>query len=125
MRRISCHECKKTYNYDLNDFCPRCGAYTPPKKHLRFDGRGRIVRLDGINEQNCQGSFVHAERHQEEKQRRQVGLSKTASAAAAPAFTARQGGSKKAAQSSQKKNVPLGIIAFVAYLLYMLLRIDM
>ena len=37
MSKVRCYECKKTYDYDLNDFCPRCGAYTPPKKHLRSD----------------------------------------------------------------------------------------
>ena len=121
VRKIKCYECGKTYDYNQEDFCPRCGAYTQPKKHLRFDGQGRIVRVDGINEQNHHGSFVHAERHQEEKQRRQEGLSRMDSAAVRPAVRSRTETSK----SSRKKNgsLPVGVLVFLFYLLYTLFRL--
>lgn len=30
MRRIRCKDCGKSYDYDKDDFCPKCGAYNPP-----------------------------------------------------------------------------------------------
>ena len=32
MRKVCCEECGKKYDYDVDDFCPRCGAYNPPKR---------------------------------------------------------------------------------------------
>ena len=26
MRNVRCHDCGKRYNFDKDDFCPRCGA---------------------------------------------------------------------------------------------------
>ena len=39
-----------------------------------MDNFGRVVRVDGINERNHAGSFVHKEVHKEKAQRRMVGL---------------------------------------------------
>jgi len=138
MRRIHCHECSKIYDYDLHDFCPRCGAYTQPKKQLRFDGRGRVVRVDGINEQNHRGSFVHAERHQEEKQRREKGLSRerellsrdfAALAKEIPALgqvkrpstagkTAAASAKSRTEQNKKQEGLPLGFILLILYFLF-------
>ena len=30
MRKIQCHECGRTYDFDAEDFCPGCGAFTQP-----------------------------------------------------------------------------------------------
>lgn len=30
MRTIRCKDCGKRYDYDKDDFCPKCGAYNPP-----------------------------------------------------------------------------------------------
>ena len=30
MRKVRCHECGKTYDFDTDDFCPKCGAFTHP-----------------------------------------------------------------------------------------------
>lgn len=30
MRRVTCKDCKHAYDYDKDDFCPRCGSYNPP-----------------------------------------------------------------------------------------------
>ena len=27
MRKVRCYECGKTYDYDTDDFCPKCGAF--------------------------------------------------------------------------------------------------
>lgn len=70
MRNVRCHECGKRYNYDVDDFCPRCGAFTQPVRTSRIGVDGTVVRVDGINEQNHKNSFVHAELHGENRKRR-------------------------------------------------------
>lgn len=30
MRRVQCTNCGQRYDYDRDDFCPKCGAYNPP-----------------------------------------------------------------------------------------------
>lgn len=30
MRKIQCADCGKHYDYDVDDFCPRCGSFNPP-----------------------------------------------------------------------------------------------
>ena len=67
--RLVCSECKKIYDYDVDDFCPRCGAYNPPPK---AGGVTAVIRKDGVNEANHEGSFVHQEVHREKAQRRRV-----------------------------------------------------
>ena len=41
-----------------------------------MDADGDVVRLDGLNEVNHRESFVHAELHEENKERRASGLSR-------------------------------------------------
>ena len=67
--RLVCSECKKVYDYDVDDFCPRCGAYNHPPK---ASSPTAVVRKDGVNEANHKGSFVHREVHKEKAQRRAV-----------------------------------------------------
>lgn len=74
MRKVRCHECGKGYDYDQDDFCPTCGAYTQPLRKVRIDSDGTVVRVDGLNEENHEKSFLHRELHQEERQRSRVGL---------------------------------------------------
>ncbi|MEG0779215.1 MAG: hypothetical protein RRY95_05310 [Oscillospiraceae bacterium] len=69
MRRVQCEECHKVYDYDEDDFCPRCGAYNLPPKAER-------TRVDGLNEAGHPNSFLHEELHNEERQRRQMGLAR-------------------------------------------------
>ena len=76
MRRVQCYECGKRYDFDVDDFCPRCGAFNPPDRSSRIDADGNVVRLDGLNEVNHRESFVHAELHEENKERRASGLSR-------------------------------------------------
>lgn len=44
MTPVVCGECKKRYDYEVDDFCPRCGAYNRP------DQRSTARRVDGVNE---------------------------------------------------------------------------
>ena len=76
MREGRCHECGKVYNFDAEDFCPRCGAFTQPPKSTAIDADGSVIRVEGINEKNHAGSFVHEELHEENRERRRTGLSK-------------------------------------------------
>ena len=62
MRKVRCHECGKVYNFDAEDFCPRCGAFTQPPKSTAIDADGSVIRVEGINEEN--------------RERRRTGLSK-------------------------------------------------
>ena len=78
MRKVRCHECGKVYNFDAEDFCPRCGAFTQPPKSTAIDADGSVIRVEGINEKNHAGSFVHEELHEENRERRRMGLSKSA-----------------------------------------------
>lgn len=74
MQRIVCEECGKHYDYQKDDFCPQCGAFNPPRRTWGVDSKGDVIRVDGVNEENHSGSFVHHEVHQERSQRREKGL---------------------------------------------------
>lgn len=81
MRRVRCGECGKVYDFDADDFCPKCGAFNQPRRQTQVSANGSVVqapeepiRREGINERNHAGSFVHREFHQENRQRRGTGL---------------------------------------------------
>lgn len=85
MRKLRCYECGKIYDFDLDDFCPKCGAFNQPKHQIRMNADGTVsrvqepvIRKDGINERNHAGSFVHRELHQENRVRKGTALTKTA-----------------------------------------------
>ena len=40
MREVKCYECGKTYDYDDDGFCPRCGAFNQPGAGRAWRGRG-------------------------------------------------------------------------------------
>ena len=75
MRKVQCHECGKSYNYDVDDFCPRCGAFTQPLRTHQIGADGSVIRVDGLNEQYHQKSFVHRELHEENRERKGTLLS--------------------------------------------------
>ena len=75
MTKIVCEECKKAYDYERDDFCPRCGAYNQPRRTS-----GATVRVDGMNESGHAGSFAHREVHTEKAVRRAVGLDQSGTA---------------------------------------------
>lgn len=77
MRKIKCCECGKQYDYDEDGFCPKCGAFNQPPRSARIGANGELVRVDGLNEQGHAGSFAHREFHEEERERRRIGLDKS------------------------------------------------
>ena len=44
MRNVICSSCGKRYNYDEEDFCPKCGSYNPPPEWRR---QGGVPRQQG------------------------------------------------------------------------------
>lgn len=74
MRRIVCDECGKWYDYDRDEFCPKCGAFNQPVKTWTTDAQGNVRRVDGVNEANHAGSFVHSEVHREKRIRQAKGM---------------------------------------------------
>lgn len=72
MRRVQCAECGKCYDFDIDDFCPKCGAFNQPSRGGLAGGPA--MRVDGLNESNHGGSFLHRELHREERVRRRKGL---------------------------------------------------
>lgn len=69
MRKVKCHDCGRHYDYDVDDFCPKCGAFTLPDRASRIGADGSVVWNDGINERGHQNSFVHREYHTENRKR--------------------------------------------------------
>lgn len=84
MRLIVCEDCKKRYDYDEDEFCPRCGSFNQPGKTWGVDAKGNVVRIDGVNESNHASSFVHSEVHHEKDVRRATGMDWKGSARPAP-----------------------------------------
>ena len=125
MRRVRCYDCGKSYNYDEDCFCPNCGAFNQPQRSLRIGADGSVVRVDGINEANHAGSFVHQELHEEKRERRRIGLDKSAQriqrtvsrpTASRPAPTAGIQ-SRDRRQSRQRRKNPVGILVWILILI--------
>ena len=76
MYKIRCSECGRSYDYDEDAFCPRCGAFNQPPKSALINAAGEVVRVDGISEAGHANSFVHEELHEENRERRRSGLDK-------------------------------------------------
>ena len=73
MRRVKCEDCGKVYDFDTDDFCPRCGAFTFPKGD-RIGTDSSVVRVEEIRESNHKDSFLHAEYFVEKRRRKAAGL---------------------------------------------------
>lgn len=117
MRRVQCHECGKRYNYDVDDFCPRCGAFTQPYKTLDIGADGTVIRVEGINEVNHRDSFAHTELHAENRKRRGTDLEAEAVSRRSVRQAARQNArphSSSARQREGKKN-PAVLIFWIIF----------
>ena len=110
MRRVRCYECGKMYDFDTDDFCPRCGAFNQPPKTTAIDANGSVIRVEGINEKNHAGSFVHEELHEENRERRRMGLSK---AAAKPLRSWQSQSSAKGKGKAGKTNWVFWLVAVI------------
>lgn len=116
MRQIVCGECRKRYDYDRDDFCPRCGAFNQPRKTWGVDAKGNVIRVDGINERDHDGSFVHQEIHREKDVRRSTGMDwkGTAKRPAAPARRPAAGGKGRPGAAAKETTLAQRIVAIVA-----------
>lgn len=77
MRLLVCDECGKHYDFEKDDFCPKCGAFNQPVKAWTTDEQGNVRRVDGVNEADHAGSFVHKEVHKEKQVRQAKGLDRS------------------------------------------------
>ena len=103
VRRVSCYECGRHYDYDDDGFCPHCGAFNQPPKKVGFSAAGTLVNYaEGINERNHARSFVHKELHSENRARRGTELDRSAST-----FRERVAQSRSFAGSEAKGGVKL------------------
>ncbi len=71
MRKVRCAACGKSYDYDEDAFCPKCGAFNQP---ARGGSAMQVTRRDGLSEAGHEHSFLHEEYHEEERKRRAVDL---------------------------------------------------
>lgn len=130
MRRVKCHECGKRYNFDVDDFCPNCGAFTQPHRTSRIGADGSVIRVDGINESYHQESFVHAELHEENRERRgtplEMDIRRAVKKNAAPRRpAARPSATRQKKEYSEKERMGmLKIVVWGALILFFLL-VDM
>ena len=115
MSTVTCYECRKKYDYTEDGFCPRCGSFNQPRKGSYIvSASGDIVRTDGINEAGHENSFVHAEYHTEERERKRLGLDRE-TAAAKTRHTA--------AARTEKKANPIRFLFLLIWLAALLLII--
>lgn len=116
MRKVRCYECGKSYDFDVDDFCPKCGAFNQPPRDVCIGADGAVIRVDGINERNHRESFVHTELHEENRERRAVGLSKgvkrTGKAVVRPASPAPRKQERKADNKS-----PWAVISWIIFII--------
>jgi len=110
MRRVVCEECRKLYDYDKDEFCPRCGAFNQPSK--ASGGPKSTIRKDGVNERDHAGSFVHSEVHKEKRVRQAKGLDRRPAA---------RGGAKQKNESFPKVIFWIIVTVIVLNLLFPLL----
>ena len=118
MTRLQCSECGKRYTYEVDDFCPRCGAYNQPPK-----AGGAVVRRDGVSEVNHTGSFTHREIHREKAQRRWLRLDHPEKTSARPAKTIQAPLAGAGQQKTKQQKTPLATVITVVVWLIILVQI--
>ena len=95
MRRVKCEDCGRVYDFDTDDFCPRCGAFTFPKGD-RIGTDSSVVRVEEIHESNRKDSFLHAEYFVEKRRRKAAGLDRGADRSRDSQWAPAPGGAKTA-----------------------------
>ena len=120
MQKVRCYECGRSYDYDEDAFCPRCGAFNlPGRDHTVRVGELTEDRRDGLSEKGHSGSFLHREFHKEERQRRRLGLDREETPR-----QAKQPARKAAARDREAggKNPGVAVIIFILLILFQLLK---
>ena len=106
MRKVTCYECGKRYDYDDDGFCPDCGAFNAPASPSRIAADGSVVWIDGINERNHENSFLHEELHEEERERSWWGLDQKPAGQVVRLGKAGKPTTVRAVKPGEKKKVP-------------------
>ena len=122
MQKVRCYECRRSYDYDEDAFCPRCGAFNlPGREDTVRVGELTEDRRDGLSEKGHTGSFLHREFHSEERQRRRLGLDREETPqprqAKKTVHTARRQDRETAG-----KNPGVAVIIFILLILFQLLK---
>ena len=121
MQKVRCYECGRSYDYDEDAFCPRCGAFNLPGRAENTVRVGELTedRRDGLSEKGHSGSFLHQEFHNEERQRRRLGLDREETP------QPRKKPARKAAARDREtagKNPGVAVIIFILLILFQLLK---
>ena len=120
MQKVRCYECGRSYDYDEDAFCPRCGAFNlPGREHTVRVGELTEDRRDGLSEKGHSGSFLHREFHKEERQRRRLDQDREETPR-----QAKQPARKAAARDREAggKNPGVAVIIFILLILFQLLK---
>lgn len=80
---------------------------------------GSVIRVDGINEQNHQNSFVHAELHEENRERKAAGLSKGVRRSARAAVSRPGQAAYQKGKASGK-----GVLAVIAWIIFIIIALN-
>ena len=109
MRKVKCYACGKSYDYDEDGFCPNCGGFNQPRHGSAISADGSVVRVDGLNERGHKGSFLHREFHEENRERRSMGLEREVRRTVQSAA----GAARKSASGRGKKENPLRVVFWI------------
>ena len=121
MQKVRCYECGRSYDYDEDAFCPRCGAFNlPGREHTVRVGELTEDRRDGLSEKGHSGSFLHREFHSEERERLRLGLDREETPPQPRKKAAASAESRK--RENDGKNPSLAVIIFILLILFQLLR---
>ncbi len=71
MQKVRCYECGKRYDFDVDDFCPRCGAFTLPTQKTAEKQQSAAMQTDGTRGRS---SGLHAKRQKEHGESEGVSL---------------------------------------------------
>ena len=116
MRKVKCYACGKSYDYDEDGFCPNCGGFNQPRHGSAISADGSVVRVDGLNERGHEGSFLHREFHEENRERRAMGLEQEVRRTVQSAVSAARksaGAAGRSASGRGKKESPLRVAAWI------------
>lgn len=70
MRPVRCEECGKRYDFDVDDFCPRCGGFNQPPRTIQVRSDGTVGQREESRGRSHRESFLHEEYYEENRQRR-------------------------------------------------------
>ena len=126
MQKVRCYECGKQYDYDEDGFCPEGvpavdeGDLNQPPRSTAIGADGSVVRADGLNERNHKNSFVHEELHEENRQRKTIGLSKGVRRAETKVPQTGNGTTARKSRSSTRKSSLGGVIFWIIFAIFAL-----